>query len=73
MKGQVLYGDYWYHLQEAWDRRQHPNLKFLWYEEMKKDLIGVIRDMSQFLNYHLTELQIMQINDFLDIDRFLGQ
>jgi hypothetical protein len=30
----------------------------VWYEQMKKDLIAVIRDMSKFLGYHLTELKV---------------
>jgi hypothetical protein len=30
----------------------------VWYEEMKKDLIAVIKDMSKFLGYHLTELKV---------------
>ena len=35
---------------------------------MKKDLIRVIRDMSKFLGYHLTELKILTLDDHLYID-----
>ena len=38
--------------------RHHSNMKIVWYEEMKKDLIGIIREMSKFLGYHLTELKV---------------
>lgn len=37
---------------------------------MKSDLISVIREMSQFLGKHLTELKILQLDDFLYIDNF---
>ena len=35
---------------------------------MKKDLISVIRDVAQFIGYHLTELKILQLDDLLYID-----
>ena len=40
----------------------------MWFEDMKKDLISVIRDVSQFIGYHMTELKILQLDDFLHID-----
>jgi hypothetical protein len=46
-------------------------MKFLWYEDLKKGLIPVIKDLSSnFLGYHLTELKILQIDDFLHIDNY---
>ena len=45
-------------------------MKFLWFEEMKKDLISVIRETSKFLGYHMTELQILRLDDHLYIDNF---
>jgi hypothetical protein len=41
--------------------RDNPNFKMVWYEEMKKNLITVIRDMSKFVGYHLTELKVITI------------
>ena len=38
--------------------KNEPNLKIVWFEEMKKDLIAVIREMSSFLGYHLTEPKV---------------
>ena len=55
-------------LQGAWMHRHHPNMKFIWFEDMKNNLISTIRDVSTFLNIHLTELKILQIDDFLYID-----
>jgi hypothetical protein len=38
----------------------------VWYEDMKKDLISVIRGMSKFLGYHLTELKVNSFCIFLN-------
>ena len=70
MNGQIEYGDYWGHLKDAWVKKDHPNLKFLWYEDLKKNLMGVTRDLSKFLGRHLTELKILQIDDFLYIENY---
>lgn len=53
--GILPYGSYWYHLRTAYEARNHPNLKFLWFEEMKKDKKKVIRELGKFLNVPLTE------------------
>ena len=47
--------------QEAWKRRDQPNMRIVWYEDLKKDLIQAIREMSKFLGYHLTELKILTL------------
>ena len=40
----------------------------MWFEDMKKDLISVIRDVAQFIGYYMTELKFLQLDDFLYID-----
>jgi len=55
MKDDVLYGSFWSHLESGWKLREHPNVKFVWYEEMKKDSRKVITELSEFLGYPLTE------------------
>ena len=54
----------------GWSRRDHPNLKFLWYEDMKVDLVPVIRDMCAFTGRHLTEYKILLLDDALYVDNF---
>ena len=56
-EGLLVYGSYWHHLLEGWKRRNHPNLKFLWYEDMKEDQLGVIDDLCSFLNHPLSAEQ----------------
>ena len=47
--------------QDAWQYKNRPNFKMMWYEDMKRDLITVIRDLTRFLGYHLTELKILTL------------
>ena len=32
--GKILYGSYWEHLKSGWAKRGHPNMKFIWFEDM---------------------------------------
>ena len=45
-------------------------MKILWFEDMKRDLISVIGDTAKFLGIHLTQLQILKLDDHLYIDNF---
>ena len=49
--------------QSAMKRKDHPNLKIMWYEDMKKDLIAIIKDVAKFIGYHMTELKVLQLDD----------
>ena len=69
-KGATLNGDYFNHIKGAWMRKYHPNLKFLWYEDMKRDLVPVIKDLCNFTNYPLTAEKIMKLEDMMVIDKF---
>ncbi|KAM3963076.1 sulfotransferase 1C4-like [Aphomia sociella] len=61
------YGD---HIREAWEKRHHPNLLFLFYEELSKDLPAIVRRVAQFLNKPVTEEQVVRLCDHLHIDNF---
>ena len=50
-------------LQSAWKHKDHPNMKILWFEDMKKDLIPVIKDVCTFTGYQLTQDKILKLND----------
>jgi hypothetical protein len=39
----------------------------VWFEEMKKDLVEIIRQTSDFLGFDLTEDKIARLDDFLHI------
>jgi len=70
IEGNAEYGSYWTMLKSAWKHKNHPNMKILWFEDMKRDLISVIGETAQFLGIHLTQLQILKLDDHLYIDNF---
>ena len=70
LKGAVMYGNYWTMLKSAWKQKDHPNLKILWFEEMKNDMMAVIRDVANFIGYPMTEYKVLQLDDHLHIDNF---
>lgn len=57
----VLQAPYWSHLQAAWQRRHHPNLLFLFYEDMKEDLGRELQRLNTFLGTALTHQQLQQV------------
>jgi len=66
--GLLLFGDYWTHILSGWKVRNHPNVKFLWFEDMKKDQRQIIEDLSVFLNHPLTTELVDQLVDHLKFD-----
>ena len=54
-EGNQIYGDYWHHIKGFWEEAKNDNLKFLWFEDMKKDQWGVINDLCEFLNHPLSD------------------
>ena len=44
-------------------------MKILWYEDMQKDLISIIKDVCTFTRYQLTQDQILKLNDHLTFDQ----
>ena len=57
----VHYGHYWHHILGAWNRRNHENMKFLWYEDMKSDQMSVINELCDFLKHPLAIDQKVQL------------
>ena len=57
-EGKILYGSYWEHLKSGWSRKGHPNMKFIWFEDLKEDTAGNIKDIGHFLGHNLTKEQV---------------
>ncbi|KAI5697702.1 hypothetical protein M8J75_014422 [Diaphorina citri] len=55
---------------EGWSHRHNPNVLFLFYEDMNKDLPSCIHRVSEFLSTPLTKDQIEQLAAYLDIKNF---
>ncbi|KAJ2952897.1 hypothetical protein O0L34_g7260 [Tuta absoluta] len=66
----ILWSPFFDHLKEAWENRHHPNMLFLFYEDMCKDLPAAVRKVAGFLNKELNEEQIARLCDHLSFDNF---
>merc|ERR1712115_43858 len=66
--GLQLFGDYWSHLLSGWQVKNNPNVKFLWYEDMKRDQRKVIEDLCEFLEHPLNTTQIESLIPHLQFD-----
>lgn len=56
-----VYGSYWLHVKEAWEKRQHPNLHVMFYEDLKHDVMGEMKKLNTFLDTKLTDNQLKNI------------
>ena len=70
MKDQVLWSPFFSHLRKSWERKDHPNLLFIFYEDMKNNLMSVIDLVSKFLGYSLHKIDVEKLIDHLDIKNF---
>ena len=56
--GEVSLLPFFPHVLEAWKERNNPNLLFLFFEDMKRDLRGAIEQVAEFLGKRLTGAQL---------------
>ncbi|KAG6448316.1 hypothetical protein O3G_MSEX005437 [Manduca sexta] len=68
--GLFTFTPYFEHVKEAWEKRHHPNLLFLFYEDLRKDLPANIRRIAKFLGKEPSEEQILGLCDHMKIDNF---
>lgn len=61
---------YWAHLKEAWRLKDHPNLLFLFYEEMTYDFPKAINKVAKFLGKTYTDEEIEKVANYLNIKNF---
>ncbi|XP_059622304.1 luciferin sulfotransferase isoform X2 [Phlebotomus argentipes] len=61
---------YWSHIREGWENRNHPNVLFMFYEDMNRDLAATIRHVADFLGKSLTDAQVERLRQYLSIEEF---
>ncbi|KAJ8725829.1 hypothetical protein PYW08_004012 [Mythimna loreyi] len=61
---------YFEHVKEAWEKRDEPNMLFLFYEDLSKDLPASIRRVADFFGKQLNEEQMNRLCDHLSIENF---
>ncbi|KAI9563465.1 hypothetical protein GHT06_010928 [Daphnia sinensis] len=70
MNDEVLYSPFFPHVLDAWSKRNHPNMHFMFYEDMKRDLRGEIEKVAKFLGKSLTDEQLDKLREHLRFDNF---
>ncbi|PNF21435.1 Sulfotransferase family cytosolic 1B member 1 [Cryptotermes secundus] len=67
--GSLCFAPFWPHVLNFWKRRDEPNILFLKYEDLKKDLPAVIRKTAAFLGKDLNEEQVDLLAEHLSFAR----
>lgn len=58
MAGDVFYGRFWDHVAAAWERRRHPRLHFVFYEDLQLRVLESLGDLAGFLGLRLSQEQL---------------
>ena len=69
MDNLVLYSPYFEYVKEAWQRRNHPNVCLLFFEDMKKDLATSVRKVARFLGKEVPEEKVEALVDHLSFKK----
>ncbi|CAH0579489.1 unnamed protein product [Chrysodeixis includens] len=56
------------HVKEAWLQRDHPNMMFLFYEELQNDVSSVIDKICSFLGKEYTAAQKQQLTEHVNFN-----
>lgn len=68
--GEMMPGNWFEHMKQAWEMREEKNLEFVWYEDMKEDIRSVINKIAQHLGKTVSEEEMKTLVKHLDIDNF---
>ena len=61
------------HVLEAWRQRHHPNMLFLFFEDLKKDLRGSVVKVAEFLGKTPTDEQLEKLTNHLHFSNLKKQ
>jgi len=64
----VIYAPFFPHVLDAWNKRHHPNLLFIFYEDLKRDLRGQLEKMAKFLGKDLSQEQLDRLREHLKFE-----
>lgn len=68
MNGRMYFGSWFDHVLGWWEHKDNPNILFLKYEDMKKDLPGAVRTIAKFIDVDLKPNVIEKIAEQSTID-----
>lgn len=61
LKGNVPYGSYFDHILGWWNHQDDENLIFLKYEDMKKDLLGHVKKIAEFIEVPISQEEAQRV------------
>lgn len=69
LDGNLIYGSYYHHVYEFYElAKRCPNIYFNTYEDMKYDMMRVLRDISEFLGKQYNEERLQELDKHLRFD-----
>ena len=69
MMDSLLFSGSWEaHVAGFWQQRQNPNVLFLTFEGMKRDLAGTVARIAAFMNFTLTEEELGRVAEMSSFD-----
>lgn len=66
LKDHVVYAPFHSHILNFWSMRSEENILFVTYEQMKTDMLSVLKRAAQFLHKTYTDLQLREVQNYMD-------
>ncbi|KPJ05082.1 Sulfotransferase 1C4 [Papilio xuthus] len=70
VKDLVYWSPFFDHLKEAWEMRHHPNMMFLFYEELSQNLSATVKRIADYLGKEYTAKQLDELCTYIKFDNF---
>ncbi|XP_045478187.1 sulfotransferase 1C4-like [Harmonia axyridis] len=68
--GKCMFGPYFEHVKQGFDRIGSENFMFVFYEDFRKNRRGYITKLSEFLENPLNENDLDKLENYIDFDNF---
>jgi Sulfotransferase domain len=68
LNDQIIYAPFNDHVLDFWNLRDEPNVLFLFYEDMKFNMDGVVKKAMKFMGKTFSQLQIDELCMHLSVD-----
>ncbi|XP_057376595.1 sulfotransferase 1E1-like [Daphnia carinata] len=65
LEDEILCSPYFPHVLDAWSKRHHPHMHFMFFEDLKRDLRGEIEKVADFLGQTPSDEQLTKITNHL--------
>ena len=63
-----MYGSYFHHVLGGWALKDHPNMRFVWFEDMKKDIKKEVLDTCTFIDHPLNPEKLAMLLEHISLD-----